>query len=254
MNNVSNRRFGVEFEFATYPRISWEEMQTFLSDNGYGHWTMTPDGSQFEVKTPILSGANGFKAMKGFLNKIKNGVGAYCTHYDGLHVHHDAPEFIGNRELVNAIVEGWVDNMPEIWAMVAPRRRQHAACPSWGDEEIESLKTISPSWYGGENVSGEGWISTGSRRDLNIRALARHGTIEIRLHEGNLDYDTVASWVKFGQKFIQSVIDGTLEKANTTQELVKKIQVARNASRFLVYKAEKNGEIVSTPSRPIRSW
>jgi hypothetical protein len=159
-----------------------------------------------------------------------NSVGGNCNSQDGLHVHHDAPEFLGNKELVVRLVENWIENQRQILKMAHSRRTNSYACPSWTSDILSELKrnpANSQYYYG--------------RRNLNIQALTRHGTIEIRLHEGTLDYEQVFSWVRFGQSFIGKTVAESgdiLERATSPNDLLKKINISRNASRFITKKMQ----------------
>jgi hypothetical protein len=73
-------------------------------------------------------------------------------------------------------------------------------------------------------------------------ALEHHGSIEIRLHEGTMNYEEAESWIKFGQSFIDSVSGRKRPLKPLTDEelLMRRIKVEKNASRFLTTKAERN--------------
>ena len=237
--NPFDRKFGIEFEFAcnipydthAYSRTSSkiENFENILVDNNLSNFRIGRDGSEWEVKTPILQGPTGFKKVKRFL-EIVNDMGARVSmQNDGLHVHHDAPEFIDrrNKESLVRLVENWYTNQNQIMSMVHRVRRNGWACPVWNEHDVYNLKNQHQSdWYFG-------------RKNLNISALQRHGTIEFRLHEGTLNYEEVLSWVRFGQSFINKALDetdGYLEAAETPIDLMKKINVSRSTSRFMARK------------------
>jgi hypothetical protein len=244
--NPFDRKFGIEFEFSC-PGIPMEQLpgarfsdyrptQQFhnfvkiLEDNNFKDWVVGNDGSEWEIKTGILNGPQGFKKVKQFLELVVGKYDAYVQlRADGLHVHHDAPEFIDNKEPAVRLVENWVENQDNILKMVDPCRVNRYACPKWGRDDLIRLQQ-SPG------TSGFG------RKNLNISALTRHGTIELRCHEGTLEYEEVLSWVRFGQSFIGKAVEETdsYVSAATADELLKKINVSRNASRFLSYKVQRN--------------
>jgi hypothetical protein len=232
-DNPYDRKFGIEFEFAMPIRSDlsrWSSTRTnafrnLLTENGLADFNIGHDGSEWEVRTPPLSGPNGFKRVKRFLEVILEN-GGYVTGADGLHVHHDAPEFIGNTPLTVKLVESWLRNQNEIMKMVHSRRNNSSACPIWNWEAIDNLKI--------ERIS--------ERRNLNVRALQEHGTIEVRLHEGTLDYEEVFSWVRFGQAFIGNAVKEAGDElllSYVPKELMKRVNLSRNAARFLVKKMEK---------------
>lgn len=228
-----DRKFGIEFEF-NIPSIGigWENkfgyLTNLLDENGFGDFSIGSDGSEFEVRTPILSGPNGFKRVKNFLELLLS-VGAATNYNDGLHVHHDAPEFIGNKNRIVRLVENWVENQSEIFKMVRSDRINSRPCTSWENITLNLLKTTygQPNTYFG-------------RRNLNISSLNNKGSIEVRLHEGTLNYEEVFSWVRFGQAFIAKALEETeeiLAAAENPSALLKKINVSRNASRFITKKS-----------------
>lgn len=241
--NPYDRKFGIEFEFSMpflreFRTRKFELMENLLEENGLKNFSVGLDGSEFEVRTPILSGPNGFKTVKKFLNLVlKNGAFAHET-YDGLHVHHDAPEFINNKTNVVKLVENWVENQNEIVKMVASRRNGSSACALWQEHHLSEL----------ERTFGTQGAYFG-RRNLNITSLTSKGTIEIRLHEGTLDYEEVFSWVRFGQAFIGKTLEETGENLGGSEnpmELLRKVNISRNASRFITKKmVNRYGSIIT---------
>jgi hypothetical protein len=108
-------------------------------------------------------------------------------------------------------VRSWVANRDKIVKFVAPNREVSGACSAWRPVDIEDIKYIGtpgkPTRM--EEYTG-GWGTQRQfvtrmvpvyfgRRDLNIASLERHGTVEIRLHEGTLDSKKAVAWVQFGQ-------------------------------------------------------
>ncbi len=240
-----DRKFGIEFEFGCrgisdrgpsnyYEDNRSDNFRRLLSENGMSDFILGRDGSEWEIKTPPLSGPNGFKKVKKFLELIDS-LGAYVSlEADGLHVHHDAPEFIDNADATVRLVKNWYENQDEITKMVNPVRYARGSCPLWTEEDVQRLEIEVD-----RNV--EHAIYRYGRKNLNVSALRRHGTIEIRLHEGTLNYEEVLSWVRFGQAFIAKAIDETesvLERMPTPNDLLKEIKVSRNASRFITSKVQ----------------
>lgn len=203
-NGPHSRKFGVEIECGMYgglrtvaPLFDFE-----LDYNGYPTgrnkqgWALTADGSGVELKTPVLQGEHGFEQLRRAMDRLKEN-GAYVTDRDGLHVHFDAPEFVQNPSICPTLVSSWRNNQLAIYEMVAPRRRQRSACRSWRDDTFEELKR----WAKGQTSS-----LVVSRNDLNLQSLKKHGSIEIRLHEGTLDADVAIAWIMFGQRFIHETL------------------------------------------------
>lgn len=241
--NPYDRRFGIEFEFSMPigdDLSRWSDTRTrmfrsLLEENGMRDFRVGHDGSDWEVKTPILSGSNGFKRVKRFLNLILENGGS-VTPADGLHVHHDAPEFVHNYPLITMLVKNWLINQDEIIKMVHKRRNDAGACPKWKWDYLELIKPVDIYHLG--------------RRNLNVNALTEHGSIEVRLHEGTLDYEEVFSWVRFGQAFIGNTLKESgneLLLPYAPTELMKRINVSRNAAKFIVNKMKKYNQEVQNP-------
>ena len=225
---MRDRAFGVEIEFNT---------------NGYGEywirkelrrnridWRIGHDGSELELKTPILQGTKGFKELKTVMNFLKES-GCKANSYDGLHIHHDAPDFIRDEEAVLRLVKSWHENRNIVNSFVSQSRRRNSHCPHW---EIEDIHRLEEGLY-----NGYGGIKSFGRNSLNVLSLEEHGTIEIRLHEGTLDYDQAEAWIKFGQKFINSCASRKRHIPELTERdlLLRRIRVAKRTQKTLEEKA-----------------
>lgn len=227
---MTNRTFGVEIECGIGARwqFSHGDIERRLYTAGLGDWMVDRDGTEHEIRTPILQGVKGLNTLKKAMGLIVN-LGGYVTHLDGMHVHHGAPEFINNLPAIQRLVNNWYDSQDVIEQMVAPRRRtggpSHRNCPHWDSYLVGQINEGRP--YGGD-----------TRHSLNIRALARHQTIEIRLHEGTLDFDEAKAWILFGQKFIENALKGhTQIKPGSTDQLLKEIGLGYRNGAFLKEKA-----------------
>jgi putative amidoligase enzyme len=187
---LSDRAFGVEIECGYAGGVDGAEQ--LLRAEGFlaRHWSVGRDGSGVEVRTPKLRGKDGFHILRHVMDCLRDN-GAYVTRADGMHVHHDAPEFVRDPENVQKLARSWVNNQPTIRKLVAEHRFVSPACPAWTEDNLNRLE---------ENGH------LGPRGGLNLRALREHKSIEIRLHEGSLDPDRAIAWVEFGQKFIESVL------------------------------------------------
>ena len=229
---MDDRRFGVEFEF-----IGGSGFYDHFKDSEFSDWGIHQDGSEWEVGTPILKGNNGLKTIKKFLAFLNDFGCRTSLRFDGLHVHHDAPEFINSKANVVRLVESWMVNQDNIMRMVNPVRRGNYACAGWNYDGLQDLRAQEERYfYRGAPYSG--------RRALNISALAEHGTIEFRLHEGTLNYEEVFSWIRFGQKFIDSVLnnEGPLDVCENPEELLRNIKMTRNSNKFMTQKIRRLAE------------
>ncbi len=236
---MRDRKFGVELEFAT-DGIGREgiarELGRAFDSVGLRRWYFLDrihhDGSELELATPPLRGKTGFETLKFVMDKLSY-LGCYTTEEDGLHIHHDAPEFTDNIDLCIRLVKNWKSNSHLIYQFVSPERTHgyyeedngHWACPQWTDSAIHNLEVRReiPHW---------------DRNDLNLNALGKHGTIEIRLHEGTLDFNEASSWIQFGQKFIDHTVKRSMYEAEDATHLLKKVRVNPAAIKQLERKSK----------------
>jgi len=234
---VTDRRFGVEIEFDSnglgtsgVTRLLRETFDRHNLRRWYFRDRLYYDGSELELATPILRGANGFKQLEVVMDTLQN-AGCYVTGDDGLHIHHDAPEFTHNIENCIRLVKSWNANRHIICQFVDSERVEYWACPKWTDEDIQQLEEDKeiPMW---------------ERNDLNLNSLNKHGSIEIRLHEGTLDFEEARSWILFGQRFIDRVLKYSMRESKDATNLLKKVRVSANAEKFLLNKARWSNPII----------
>lgn len=259
---MSERTFGVELEFRGPTTTQYERLgvvEYSYDDNDrkfrrlldrtptFAGFDLGYDGSEFELRTPILQGKKGFTKLRDACNYLKD-WGCIGQSYDGLHVHHGAdPDYIDpntnviNQENVIRLVESWIVNQDEIMSMCHPSRNTNYACPRW---TLDGLRRLKESGYADryDRDYGYPWGTGFGRKNLNISALNEHGTVEFRSHEGTVEADNVISWVRFGQKFMDSVAKRRNSLENLPVEtLLKRVKVARNANRYLVAKSKNRG-------------
>lgn len=234
------RRFGVEIECG-FPGGTDAVRSLFHRELTYRSWYLGHDGSGVELKTPVLEAERGFEVLREAMERLKEN-GGYVTTMDGMHVHHDAPEFVHNAHKCLLLVESWHNNIRSIHQMVSPYRRSSGACPHWRSSEIESLK----DWANG------GSTFYASRNDLNLNALRRHGSVEIRLHEGTLDPDVAIAWIMFGQRFIDDVLKRArpLKNLMNDPQLMRRIKLSKKAREILAEKQRYDGH--RTPASSFR--
>lgn len=240
---MKDRRFGVEIEFDScgLERSGvLSVLREAFDKNGLRRWyfdrRLDHDGSEFELRTPILRGKDGFDKLELVMDTLANS-GCDVTYEDGMHIHHDAPEYVRNIDNCIRLVKSWEANKHIIYKFVNPDRTQdsygdvyaeygHWACPPWTKDEIARLEL-------------EKKIPTFERKDLNLLALNEHGTVEIRLHEGTLNFKQAESWIKFGQKLLDRCALHSMKDSRDEESLLKKIRVSPDARRVLVNKSKR---------------
>lgn len=229
------RKFGVEIECGLPGGVdeAWDLFPDELDDDGSDYcWSCHEDGSGVELATPPLQGEAGFRTLRRALTRLRDNDG-FVTDYDGLHVHHDAPEFVRSPQKCLLLVKSWINNLDAIHEMVAPRRRTSGACPSWGEHYLRNLE----QWASGL-IDGHAYFG---RNDLNLSSLAEHGTIEIRLHEGTLDPDVAEAWIRFGQVLIHETLQQAepIESSLSDELFMSRIRLSPEALATLAAKKQQ---------------
>lgn len=231
---IQPRRFGVELEFhfagvSRYDNSLKAAKLLQTLPNGCRWNNVGTDGSGCEVRSPILVGATGLKRLQTVMNALVT-AGGVANQMDGGHVHHDAPEFVRSKEMQELLVDSWKNNEKQIDTFVASRRRRSQACSKWTNDDIRYFK---------EAVVAHRY--PGPRGALNLHSLPEHGTVEIRLHEGTLNYEEMESWIIFGQRFLNYVVRHArvLDTVAGQKDLLKALAVPPTATKRLLAKAER---------------
>jgi putative amidoligase enzyme len=244
---VSNRAFGVEMECYCPSNLCDIDVYGDRSDgvgfttdilyeNGFSHWGSlcsfdeSLDESGVEVKSPVLFGQPGFDELKQVVTLL-NSNNFYVENDCGLHVHLDAPEFVEDTKLAIKTAKSWMKNQSLINNMVADHRIGGSYCEAWYEAELEELE---------EYVENDWGLDGTLRGAINFGSLTYHGTVEIRQHEGTLNYEEIESWIKFCQAFIDSMVGKEVRAISTEELFLRRLKVERNASRFLTTKARLN--------------
>jgi len=257
---MKDRKFGVEIEFGVddshlggsrggrvlgattrhYGQVRrWLDIA--CAQGKIGTWDLGHDGTELEAKSPPLSGLAGFAELKFVMAEFKK-LGGYVTRSDGMHVHHDAPEFLDNVDLVKRLVRSWLDNRQMIGEFCDPIRTSDSwHSPKWDEARFEvafSDKPYLDAWGQLRNSSSVDDVmrKVGSRNDLNIRALSRHGTIEFRLHEGTLEFEQAEAWIRFGQAFLNKVVSlkKPISPMESHDQLLKRLRTSQKVSGRLL--------------------
>jgi putative amidoligase enzyme len=241
------RRFGVEIECGIAGGMEAAARLLGFTTNQYGSylpndgWKIGADGSGVELRTPPLRGKTGIKEVRRTMERLKD-MGAYVTERDGMHIHHDAPEIVKDPTLAVKLARSWLNNLDEIHKLVHPYRVNSGHCPRWTDEFLRNLE----AW-----ASGSTELRT-RRHDLNLYSLRKHGTVEIRLHEGTLDPDVMEAWVRFGQKLIHEVVSRPRVMQKTRKRnMIERIRLAPEAAAVLAEKEEWGHRTPGSAYRPV---
>lgn len=195
--------FGLEFEVAGISTsaasaalnrggIACEEPRSAHQRND--NWTSVFDGSVrgAEVVSPILDPIRLNEAST--VARLLLGAGGKVDRTTGYHVH------IGAQDLTKDNIANWYINWnllhDAIGVLVAPSRLNNRFCSAVSQDRAtanaERIRNGSIS-----DINGDRYQS------FNLQAFDRHGTLEIRLHQGTLNGTKAVAWAKFIDAFKQ---------------------------------------------------
>jgi hypothetical protein len=213
---VTGRKFGVEIEFIGSNYELAQQMERLgLNVNmpGYTHrivagqWKIVTDASVYngyELVSPPLKGARGLADLKKACEALA-AAGCSVNSTCGLHVHHDVSDL--NVAAFGRLFRAWHNNQPNTDMLVARSRRNGRWSQSLREVEVARVETL-PSVD--RSVAANHFRYTDRYRSLNVACFARYGTVEVRQHQGTINFKKIAAWIAFGQAFV------TLAKSNAT--------------------------------------
>ena len=206
---VSNRTFGIEVEFNGINRSTARAalvaaglscMEESYNHQVRNHWKIVHDasvsGTGLELVSPILQGADGLRDAMIAVDALL-GAGARVDRSCGLHVHVGAARMTGLQ--IARVAELYTSNNDAIDTILAASRHDGASTYC----RRHSRTTLTAAMNNLNGVVGHDAIrhavtGLGSRyMTVNLTAYSRHGTIEFRQHQGTLNKEKVASWIKF---------------------------------------------------------
>lgn len=203
----SGRKFGVEIEYiGTRDALAAEMTARGLRvrNESYTHrvmaeWKIVTDGSLmrgYELVSPPLRGADGLRQLKLACEAL---AAAGCTVDSscGLHVHHDVSDLTAAH--LGRLFRAWSNNQPSTDMLVARSRRGSRWAQPLRETEVQTVERL-PSMERG--IATNHFRYTDRYRALNVACFPRYGTVEVRQHQGTLNYSKIAAWIAFGQAFV----------------------------------------------------
>lgn len=228
------RKFGVEIEFVG---VGYEDVIREMTARGvrvyfagYTHrvdaasWKIVRDGSVplgWELVSPPLSGRDGLTQLRQACAGLA-AAGARVDRRCGLHVHHDVGDLSGAD--FRRLLHGWSRNQRATNGLVAPSRRNSQWAGPLTREDLSRADSLPADAVGVDGLRGYfgGYRDEYRRyRSLNVESFPRYGTVEIRQHQGSMNYEKIAAWVAFGQAFIAAAKAGDVETAQDAPGLVE---------------------------------
>ena len=174
------------------------------------HWKAVYDGSVngAEVVSPILTNDRLNEVSQ--VARLLAGNGAKVNATTGYHCHIGVESIASDENqrlntLANLVVN-WYAQHDFIGMLVAPSRLNNRYCKSVSalraEQNAENIRNGSISDVGGDRY-----------QSLNLMSYQRHGTIEIRLHQGTLNGTKAVAWAEFISAMINRSADGIINGA-----------------------------------------
>lgn len=237
------RNFGVEIEcLVNVGYNGWSQIRQKLGRD----WVAKSDGSLnqwgVEINTPVLRGAKGLAELKRGVDILVNDFGARVDSSCGLHIHHDVNDLdrgqIGNVLIAYSLCQDLIDKF------VAPARRTFGqgpyGVPGPKKPTVDRLKRQKAERFS----AFERWYSYDFYKFIYggigdaVCVNDEYGTIEIRQHEGTVNYDEIYAWVKFGQQLIHVAKEREWRaSARSCAALLERVGVPKRARTTLLEKA-----------------
>lgn len=179
--NKDERMVGVEIEFLSLSsEVPKLDGLGITKDDASIHGK----GKGIEINTRPANGDRLLRNIDTICEKIKE-VKGYVNKTCGLHVHLDMKKtkYTGQRANIFRAFSSFEES---IHAMVSKDRRENRYC-----------RPI-PNGLNYEDFMGDRY------RSLNVSALSKYGTMEVRLHQGTVDPQKIKTWVLFLLSFFRS--------------------------------------------------
>jgi len=219
-----DRPFGVEIECNSNGR-GIGGTKAILQNNGFSHWAdrITYDGSDIEIRSPILKGNEGLKELKGVMNLLQS-KNYYATEDDGMHCHFDAADL--NESDILRVMRSW-DNNSEIIHQFLGERFYNEYCTY--DWDLDGAEDGRDSYGYDHSV----WEYDG-QKCYAIEPRNRLRTLEFRQHYGTLVFEDARAWILLVQALIKKVKqEGAPIKKVSMEELFKLARVYKVAQKNL---------------------
>lgn len=229
------RRFGVEIEFCGGP-VTRGQIQAAISNGDLPRrWRVKSDmsvtgrGFGGEMVSPPLRGEDGIDEVRQVCRWLRE-HGATVNASCGLHVHHEAAD-LGAEGIVR-VAEIYTAHQSLVNWLVSDSRRGGPRSSNYALQMSES------------RMAQIRRMSTSSRAQgptrylaVNVDAYMRHGTVEIRQHQGTLNAQKIEAWIRLGQGFCDAAAERTRVNESGLRGLLRKLEVDEDSAAFLLGRA-----------------
>jgi hypothetical protein len=167
-----------------------------------------------EIVSPKLSGTLGFKVLKAICDgctaanvdvmlRRRNYAGEVTTVTSaaGLHVHVNG-RMLTRRQLAR-LAHIYTDATPVIRSIMPQRRQNEYYCQDLCDEELERIDRGDINY-----IDRYRTVKVRNYVDTNATEHRPRGTVEFRQHNGTIEYQAIANWVRLLFCMRRAAIDG----------------------------------------------
>lgn len=188
---LPERSFGIELEVAYCPKY-----ETALDKHIFGakyDGSITEGGMEFF--SPVLYGDRGLEAVSAFCtvaNQMKWRVDSSC----GFHLHVGLA-YCRDQHLNNILYS--LIRAEDAAMSVVPQTRRHSQyCKRFDEDFFENYYMVADKSF--RAMAGCGRLSR--KYWANVKAYARHQTLELRHHSATLNYEKIENWVRLWLTFV----------------------------------------------------
>ena len=233
--------FGMEFEVQG---VSVRKAHQVLNEGGINcempdrqhqtsqNWKAVYDGSVSngaEVVSPILNESRLNEAVA--VTKILKTAGARVDRATGFHVHIGLNAFHGSNSSSDSLAQfvlNYYSMHHAIGSLVAPSRLRNSYCKALEQHEAEAEAEYIRNGF---TVSRDG----NRYKSLNLMSTERHGTVEVRLHQGTLNGVKAIAWSQFIAGLIKISVNGVQlnENENLNPWSVPRLRDANSCATLL---------------------
>lgn len=201
------RRNNVTYYRERYNHVDNERYFKFVSDGSLRVENST------ECVSPVLRGTDGLQRLQNVCTALVQS-GAKIDKTCGLHVHIGAKDFTPKHYYNVFYNYKAIERIVDSFMAVSRRENNNIYCKSLNAltpfEVADNMRTY--------DVCNEIFTRCDRSRyyKVNAHAFGRHQTIEFRQHQGSVEFDKIANWIKFLQLFVAYSEDNVIAEGSIT--------------------------------------
>lgn len=252
MPTWATRRFGVEIE---HNGISLDATARALRGAGFDvvhegwthrvcrEWKVVPDSScGNEAVTPIMRGSAGFASLKTAMGALRS-AGARVDVRCGMHVHLDMSDLTGPE--IARLVALYVSHQDDIDNLLPRSRRGNTYARRVDAGELDTILD-SFTRFG---IAPARWSQDRRYRTINVMAFPKYGSIEVRQHQGTLNFTKARAWVLLMMALVEVARQGRGAEVMHGPEFVNSVcAIVGGFSATTIARLNARREDASSPS------